>query len=114
MLLHTAVSCNYVLVESLSKSRPQTRLSTISWTRISGKIFESKLGLVLETLYSDACSRIRDYLNPLAIGANILQAPDCSFDKVLLLLRNLFHFYIHLPDEDQLIRHTVISSLERH
>ncbi|KAE9405053.1 hypothetical protein BT96DRAFT_988883 [Gymnopus androsaceus JB14] len=64
---------------------------------------EKVIDLVLNQGFWCYLRRIWDYLDPLALAANILQALNCSFDKVILMLGNLFHFYSHIPDEDEVI-----------
>ncbi|KAJ7587830.1 ribonuclease H-like domain-containing protein [Mycena floridula] len=57
--------------------------------------------------------KVTQHLQPLAIGANICQAPHCRLDHVLLTLANLFWFYNNLPASDVVVRVAMKKSLER-
>ncbi|KAJ7252919.1 ribonuclease H-like domain-containing protein [Mycena rebaudengoi] len=57
--------------------------------------------------------RIVEHLEPLAIAANVLQAPDCRLDTVLLTLANLFRIFNNLATEDAIVKKTMHASLER-
>ncbi|KAJ7746992.1 ribonuclease H-like domain-containing protein [Mycena metata] len=57
--------------------------------------------------------RIATHLEPLAIASNILQAPSCRLDMVLLTLGNLYRIFGNLPAADSQVTATVQASLER-
>ncbi|KAJ7444334.1 hypothetical protein FB451DRAFT_939805, partial [Mycena latifolia] len=51
--------------------------------------------------------RIDQHLEPLAIAVNVLQAPDCRRDTVLLTLANLFRIFSNLGLEDTIVKKTI-------
>ncbi|KAJ7725007.1 ribonuclease H-like domain-containing protein [Mycena maculata] len=55
--------------------------------------------------------RIASNLEPLAIASNLLQAPTCWLDTVLLCLGNLFRIFD--SNQDEVVKTTVQGSLER-
>ncbi|KAJ6482399.1 ribonuclease H-like domain-containing protein [Mycena vulgaris] len=58
-----------------------------------------------------ACFSIASDLKPLAIASNLLQAPTCRLDTVLLCLCNLHRIFSR--NDDTIFKSTVIKSLER-
>jgi hypothetical protein len=56
--------------------------------------------------------RVKTILEPLAIAANITQAPHTRLDHVLLTLGNLFRIYSN-PELDNTIRNAILASLEK-
>ncbi len=72
-----------------------------------------RLGLLTITLIPNRnTSRITNHLRPLAISANIFQAPTCRLDHVLLTLGNLVDFFVTLPPQDWRVTETVVQSIE--
>jgi hypothetical protein len=63
--------------------------------------------------YAHTPFSIVKHLEPLAIAANVLQAPDCRLDTVLLTLANLFRIFHNLDIEDAIVKKTMHASLER-
>ncbi|KAJ6475171.1 ribonuclease H-like domain-containing protein [Mycena vulgaris] len=55
--------------------------------------------------------RIASDLEPLAIASNLLQAPTCRLDTILLCLRNIHRIFSR--NNDTIVKSTVIKSLER-
>jgi hypothetical protein len=56
---------------------------------------------------------IANHLEPSAIAFNILQAPYCRLDMVLLTLGNLYRIFQNLPALDRQVTTTIHGSLER-
>ncbi|KAJ7747620.1 ribonuclease H-like domain-containing protein [Mycena maculata] len=56
---------------------------------------------------------IATHIEPLVIASNILQAPTCRLDTVLLCLSNLYRIFGNLPPADATVTKTVQASLER-
>ncbi|KAJ7748303.1 ribonuclease H-like domain-containing protein, partial [Mycena maculata] len=58
--------------------------------------------------------RIATHIEPLAIASNILQAPTCRLNTVLLCLGNLYRIFGNFPPADAIVTKIVQASLERH
>src|SRR6266545_6015773 len=59
-------------------------------------------------------SRTCDHLEPLAIAANITQAPNTWLYHVLTTLANLYRIYSNLNPEDSGVHDKILASLEKH
>lgn len=67
----------------------------------------------METLtYRPNFSRLKLYLEPLAIAANVSQAPTTRLDHILIELGRLYHVFSHVAFNPR-IREIVLASLER-
>ncbi|KAJ6452036.1 ribonuclease H-like domain-containing protein [Mycena vitilis] len=71
------------------------------------------IGICNDTQFWNNLERIAKHLEPLAIASNVLQAPYCRLDMVLLTLGNLYRTFRDLPSEDQLVTNALHASLER-
>lgn len=65
-------------------------------------------------IYSnDSSDRLCTHLKPLAIAANLFQAPYCRLDHVLLGLGHLYWSFKALPAEDALVTTKMHTTLEK-
>ncbi|RXW18608.1 hypothetical protein EST38_g7244 [Candolleomyces aberdarensis] len=74
------------------------------------------ISLCLDSSFWNDLKRIVHQLEPLAIAANIFQAPTCRLDHVLLTLGNIFNFFRN-EDDSELgnvdVKKAMESSIER-
>ncbi|KAF8175014.1 ribonuclease H-like domain-containing protein, partial [Mycena galopus ATCC 62051] len=114
---------NYTAIRRLKRLRPQIQVVIISNEERIRKCLGAKpeqiseaeyiIALCKDSRFWENLDRIGKHLEPLAIASNILQAPYCRLDMVLLTLGNLYRIFSALQTSDSAVTAAVHGSLER-